>query len=108
MRNFTGTTGLFSIGGTGENIYPVARRVNSAGQRPMASRLRAAAGDPLKFEPPAGAPGAPGAYASAGSGAVALLAKAGITSLAKRSSCSRQRAFGTPTDRLTETRSRPG
>ena len=46
-------------------------------------------------------------YASAGSATLALV-KAGITSVAKRSSCSRHKAFGTPTDRLTETRSRPG
>src|SRR6266568_1527578 len=53
------------------------------------------------------APGDRGAYASAGSATLAL-AKAGITSVAKRSSCSRQRAFGTPTERLTDTRSSPG
>src|SRR5438309_10657131 len=46
-------------------------------------------------------------YANAGSGTLAFL-KAGMTSVAKRSSCSRQTAFGTPTDRLTEIRSSPG
>src|SRR6185503_1630802 len=40
-------------------------------------------------------------------GALAPL-KAGITSLANRSSCSRATFSGTPTDRLTETRSRAG
>src|SRR5438128_2890237 len=45
--------------------------------------------------------------ASAGSATVACL-NAGSTSVPKRSSCSRATARGTPTDRLTEMRSRPG
>jgi len=46
-------------------------------------------------------------FAIAGSRTFAC-AKAGITSEANHSSCSRHTAFGTPTDKLTETRSRPG
>ena len=52
-------------------------------------------------------PGMTRCYAIAGSRTVAF-EKAGITSVANRSSCSRQADCGTPTDRLTEIRSRPG
>ena len=48
-----------------------------------------------------------GQSARAGSATVACL-NAGSTSVPKRSSCSRATARGTPTDRLTEIRSRPG
>ena len=56
---------------------------------------------------PAADRGPAGYWAGTSSGVVAW-AKAGMTSLPKRSSCSRAIALGTPTLRLTETRSSPG